>query len=316
MEEPRVNRKVTEEFTTTRRDFIALMSAAGVAGLGPTLSLAQDQMPLRPIPSTGEMLPVVGLGSSKVVSQVSANGTDPLAAVLRALVAGGGRVVDTWPRNPENDAGLGRVLAEPDLRDTLFVTSKIDETGKQAGIDEFHQTLDLYGKDPIDLIQIFSLIDLETQWPNLKDWKAEGRARYIGVTVSEYQLYEQMEEFLGRETPDFVQMNYSITERRAEERLLPLAQDMGLAVLINRPFMNGAYFRQLEGRPLPEWAAEFDCESWAQFSLKYILAHPAITCVLTETSNPLHMAENAATALGRMPNEAQRARMREFIDQI
>ena len=236
--------------------------------------------------------------------------------MLRALVAGGGRVVDTWPRNAENDAGLGRVLSEPDLRDALFLTSKIDETGRQAGIDEFRRTQRLYGRETIDLVQIFSLIDLDTQWPNLRDWKAEGSARYIGVTVSEYRLYEQMEAFLGRETPDFVQMNYSITERRAEERLLPLAEDMGLAVLINRPFMNGAYFRQLEGRALPEWTAEFDCESWAQFSLKYILSHPTVTCVLTETSNPVHMAENTATALGRMPDAAARARMRAFIDQI
>ena len=301
---------------TTRRDFIALMSAAGLTGLGPVSSLAQQPMPRRPIPSTGEMLPVVGLGSSKVVSEVSTRGAEPLAAVLRALVAGGGRVVDTWPRNAENDAGLGRVLSEPDLRDALFLTSKIDETGRQAGIDEFRRTQRLYGRETIDLVQIFSLIDLDTQWPNLRDWKAEGSARYIGVTVSEYRLYEQMEAFLGRETPDFVQMNYSITERRAEERLLPLAADMGLAVLINRPFMNGAYFRQLEGRALPEWTAEFDCESWAQFSLKYILSHPTVTCVLAETSNPVHMAENAATALGRMPDAAARARMRAFIDQI
>ena len=301
---------------TTRRDFIALMSAAGLTGLGPASSLAQQPMPRRPIPSTGEMLPVVGLGSSKVVSEVSTRGAEPLAAVLRALVASGGRVVDTWPRDAENDAGLGRVLSEPDLRDALFLTSKIDETGRQAGIDEFRRTQRLYGRETIDLVQIFSLIDLDTQWPNLRDWKAEGSARYIGVTVSEYRLYEQMEAFLGRETPDFVQMNYSITERRAEERLLPLAADMGLAVLINRPFMNGAYFRQLEGRALPEWTAEFDCESWAQFSLKYILSHPTVTCVLTETSNPVHMAENAATALGRMPDAAARARMRAFIDQI
>jgi diketogulonate reductase-like aldo/keto reductase len=129
-------------------------------------------------------------------------------------------------------------------------------------------------------------------------------------------LYERLENFLGKATPDFIQINYSITERRAEERLLPLARDMGLGVLINRPFMNGAYFRKLEGQPLPEWTADFDCESWAQFSLKYILAHPAITCVLTETSNPNHMAENAASSLGRMPDSAARVRMRSFIDQV
>ena len=301
---------------TTRRDVLAMLSAMGVAGLGPARSLAQEQMPLRAIPSTGEMLPMVGLGSSKVVSQVSTNGPQALAAVLRALVANGGSVVDTWPRNPENDAGFGQVTSEPDLRDSLFITTKIDQIGKAAGIAQFRRTQQLYNRETVDLAQIFSLIDLDVQWPNLKDWKADGHARYIGVTVSEYRHYEQLEDFLQRETPDFVQMNYSITERRAEERLLPLAADQGLAVLINRPFMNGAYFVRLEGQPVPEWAAEFDCTSWAQFSLKYILANPTITCVLTETSNPRHLVENAQTAFGRLPDAAARARMRAFIDAV
>ena len=307
---------MTNNIMTTRRDILAMLSAMGVAGLGPVRSLAQERMPLRTIPSTGEMLPVVGLGSSKVVSQVSTNGPEALAAVLRALVANGGSVVDTWPRNPDNDAGFGQVTSEPDLRDNLFITTKIDQTGKAAGIEQFRRTQQLYNRETVDLAQIFSLTDLDVQWPNLKDWKAEGHARYIGVTVSQYRLYEQLEDFLQRETPDFVQMNYSITERRAEERLLPMAADQGLAVLINRPFMNGSYFDRLEGRPLPEWAAEFDCTSWAQFSLKYILAHPTITCVLTETSNPLHMEENAQAAFGRLPDAAARARMRAFIDEV
>jgi diketogulonate reductase-like aldo/keto reductase len=307
---------MTDNIMTTRRDILAMLSALGVAGLGPARSLAQERMPLRTIPSTGEMLPVVGLGSSKVVSQVSTSGPEALAAVLRALVANGGSVVDTWPRNPDNDAGFGQVTSEPDLRDNLFITTKIDQTGKAAGIEQFRRTQQLYNRETVDLAQIFSLTDLDVQWPNLKDWKAEGHARYIGVTVSQYRLYEQLENFLQRETPDFVQMNYSITERRAEERLLPMAADQGLAVLINRPFMNGSYFDRLEGHPLPEWAAEFDCTSWAQFSLKYILAHPTITCVLTETSNPLHMEENAQAAFGRLPDAAARARMRAFIDEV
>ena len=307
---------MTNKIMTTRRDILAMLSAMGVAGLGPVRSLAQERMPLRTIPSTGEMLPVVGLGSSKVVSQVSINGPEALAAVLRALVANGGSVVDTWPRNPENDAGFGQVTSEPDLRDNLFITTKIDQTGKAAGIEQFRRTQQLYNRETVDLAQIFSLTDLDVQWPNLKDWKAEGHARYIGVTVSQYRLYEQLEDFLQRETPDFVQMNYSITERRAEERLLPLAADQGLAVLINRPFMNGSYFDRLEGRPLPEWAAEFDCTSWAQFSLKYILAHPTITTVFTETSNPAHMEENAQASYGRMPDSTARARMRTLIDEV
>ncbi len=307
---------MTNNMMTTRRDVLAMLSAAGVAGLGPVLSLSQEQMPLRGIPGTGEMLPVIGLGSSKVVAQVSTDGPEALAAVLRALVANGGSVVDTWPRNPENDAGFGQVTSEPDLRDSLFITSKILQTGKEAGIEQFRQTQRLYNRETIDLVQIMSLRDLDVHWPSLNDWKAEGSARYIGVTVSQDRLYEQLENFLQRETPDFVQMNYSITERRAEERMLPMAADRGVAVLINRPFMNGAYFERLEGQPVPEWAAAFDCTSWAQFSLKYIVAHPAITCILTETSNPRHMEENARAAFGRLPDEPARARMRAFIDEM
>ena len=304
-------------YTTNRREFIAAASAVtALSALGGNGALAQESMPRRPVPSTGEMLPIVGLGSSKVVSEVSENGTEPLAAVLRALRARGGSVVDTWPRDATDDAGLGRVLAEPDLRDSLFVTTKVHLEGREAGIGQFRQTQEHYGRQTLDLAQIFSLTDLDTHWPSLKEWKAAGDARYIGVTVSQYGLYEQLEAFLQRETPDFIQVNYSITERRAEERILPLAADMGLGVLINRPFMNGSYFDRLAGVPLPDWTAEFDCDSWAQFSLKYILAHPTVTCVLTETSNPAHMTENAGTAFGAMPDEAAKARMRAYIDQI
>ena len=242
---------MTDYLTMNRREALAMLSAMGVAGLAPSHALAQQQMPLRTVPSTGEMLPVVGLGSSKVVSQIVDNGTEPVAAVLRALVANGGAVVDSWPRNPANDIGFGEVINLPGLRDSLFVTTKIDQVGKEAGIAQFRQTQELYQRETIDLVQIFSLTDLETQWPNLKDWKDEGSARYIGVTVSQYRRYEQLEDFLQRETPDFVQMNYSITERRAEERLLPRAADQGLAVLINRPFMNGAYSDGSRGARCP-----------------------------------------------------------------
>lgn len=303
--------------TTNRREFIAAASAVtALSALGGNGALAQESMPRRPIPSTGEMLPIVGLGSSKVVAEVSENGTEPVAAVLRALRARGGSVIDTWPRDATDDAGLGRVLAEPDLRDSLFVTTKVHLEGREAGIEQFRETQELYGRRTLDLAQIMSLTDLDTHWPSLRDWKAAGDARYIGVTVSNYELYEPLEAFLQRETPDFIQINYSISEREAEERLLPLAADMGLAVLINRPFMNGFYFDALEGVPLPDWTAEFDCTSWAQFSLKYIIAHPTVTCVLTETSNPAHMTENANTAFGPLPDEAAKAMMRDYIDNI
>jgi diketogulonate reductase-like aldo/keto reductase len=233
--------------------------------------------------------------------------------VLRTLAAQGGKVVDTWPRNPAVDGRFGAVINEPELRGKLFVTTKIDKVGKNAGIAQFRDAQRLYGRKPIDLVQIFSLTDLETHWPSLRAWKDAGEARYIGVTVSEPRLHGALEAFLRKERPDFTQVNYSITEREAETTLLPLAADRGVAVLINRPFMNGAYFKRLQGKPLPPWATELGATTWAQFSLKYILAHPAVTCVLTETSNPHHMEENAAAAFGAPPHEAARRRMREFI---
>lgn len=301
---------------TTRRDFLALMSALGMSGLASGALLAQEQMPTRRIPGTNESLPIIGLGSSKPVSQIAEKGIGPIADVLRALVANGGSVVDTWPRNVSNDTAFGELINEPDLRDALFVTTKIDRVGKDAGIEQFRETQRLYKKETLDLVQVFSLTDLDIQWPNLKDWKESGAARYIGVTVSNESLYEPLETFLKREKPDFVQINYSITERGAEARMLPMFQGLGIGVIINRPFMNGEYFQRLGRRPLPGWAAEFGCESWAQFSLKYILSNPAITCVLTETSNAAHMAENARAAYGRMPDDAERKRMTAVIDQV
>jgi diketogulonate reductase-like aldo/keto reductase len=300
----------------TRREFMAAASAAAALSTVPLRSLAQGGMPERPIPSTGEMLPVIGLGSSKVVQEIAQKGEEPVAAVLRTLVQHGGKLVDTWPRNADNDAGFGRVASLPELKDKLFVTTKIDQVGKEAGIAQFRQAQRLYQRPKLDLTQIFSLTDLDTHWSSLEEWKAAGDTRYIGVTVAEARLYEQLERFLQREKPDFVQLNYSITERATEERLLPLAMDRGLAVLVNRPFMNGTYFAELEGHALPDWAADFGCETWAQFSLKYILANPAVTCVLTETTNPRHMAENAMSSIGEMPGTAARQRMRDFIDSV
>jgi len=297
---------------TTRRDFLTAISALPLAGLA-TPAFGQATMPSRRFAGT-ERLPVIGLGSSKVVEEISTHGEDPVRRVLRTLVAQGGRVVDTWPRNPANDTRLGQVINEPEFRDKLFVTGKIDRPGKDAGIAQFREVQRSYGRKTIDLMQIFSLTDVDTHWPSLRAWKAAGEARYIGVTVSEMRLHQAIEQFIKREKPDVFQVNYSITERQAEERILPLAADLGIPVIINRPFMNGAYFRRLEGTPLPEWTKEFDCRSWSQFSLKYILANTAVTCVLTETTNPAHMEENARAAFGAVPDAAARQRMRQLID--
>jgi diketogulonate reductase-like aldo/keto reductase len=305
--------------SSTRREFLrrSTLATAGAAMASslPLAALAQRAVPQRPIPSTGEMLPVIGLGSSKVVEAIATNGSEPVLGVLRALVANGGKLIDTWPRNAENDAAFGRVIAMPEFAGKLFVTTKVDQVGREVGIAQFRKALELYQRKQIDLVQIFSLVDLDTHWPSLKQWKAEGAARYVGVTVSQPSKHADLEAFLKREKPDFVQMNYSITERDVEQRLLKAAHDRGVAIVINRPFMNGAYFDKFKDKPLPEWAAEFDCRTWAQFSLKYILANPLLTCVLTETANPQHMADNLMTALGPLPDAAMRARMRAVIDQ-
>jgi diketogulonate reductase-like aldo/keto reductase len=298
---------------TSRRDVLALLSALPIAGLAsPGWAQVAAGMPTRRFSAT-ERLPVIGLGSSKVVEESATHGQDPMRQVLRTLVANGGRVVDTWPRNAANDARFGQVANEPELRDRLFVTAKIDKPGKEAGIAQFREVQRSYGRKTIDLMQIFSLTDVDTHWPSLRSWKESGEARYIGVTVSEMRLHDALEQFIMREKPDVFQVNYSITERQAEARILKLAADRGMPVIINRPFMNGAYFQRLEGKPLPQWATDFGATTWAQFSLKYILSNPAVTCVLTETSNPKHMAENAAAALGGTPDESARKRMREFI---
>jgi diketogulonate reductase-like aldo/keto reductase len=227
----------------------------------------------------------------------------------------GGRVVDTWPRSADNDGALGRIIDAQDLRERLFVTINLAQEDPQGGIDDFQRTRALYRRDTVDLVNVGSLIGLDAQWPNLRAFKDAGQARYIGVTAAQTELYDTLESFVGREQPDFVEINYSVTERAAE-RLLPMLADRGIAVLVSRPFMNGAYFDRLENDPLPEWTNEFDCRSWAQFSLKYILANPNLTAGLTETSNPMHMRENAQTAGPRLPDEAARQRMRGFIDAI
>jgi diketogulonate reductase-like aldo/keto reductase len=229
------------------------------------------------------------------------------------LLEYGGRVVDTSTRPEAIDQEFGRVLQLPEFRDDLFLTMKINTDGEQSGIDQMRQTQRLFGRRTFDLVQVESIRDLEVHWPNVRAWKESGEARYIGVTVSTNRTHDRLEAFMRTEPLDFVHVNYSPVEAEAEERLLPLARDRGMAVLVNRPFMNGSWFQRVEGRQLPEWVGEFDCESWAQFSVKYILSNPAVTCVLTETTNPEHMAENILAGVGQLPDEVTRRRMRELV---
>ena len=304
---------MTTTSETSRRGFLKQLSGLGAVLAHPRGVFAQETLPTRAIPATGETLPVVGLGSSKPVLEIPTEGTEPLAAVIGMLVDRGGRVVDTSPRTESIDAEFGRVLMASDPSDRLFLATKINTDGREAGIAQMRQTQRLFGRRTLDLVQVESMRDLGAHWPNVREWKETGEARYIGVTVASNDLHDRLESFMRSEPLDFVHMNYSVMETSTEGRLLPLAQDLGMAVLINRPFMNGSYFGRVSGHALPDWTTEFDCASWAQFSLKYVLAHPAVTCVLTETTNPEHMEENIQAAFGRLPDQATRRRMRELV---
>jgi diketogulonate reductase-like aldo/keto reductase len=298
-----------------RRQFIQFTTALTLSGIAPRMSHAQQMLPQRGIPATGERLPVIGLGSTKPVMQIPQTGTKPLYEVIQMLVDAGGSVIDTAPRPEPIDREFGLVLQDPRWRDLLFVSTKINVPGRTAAVDQFQQTLKLFGGSP-DLVQVESMVDVETHWPLLQDWKARGMARYIGVTVANTGDHERLISFMRRSRPDFIQVNYSVAEPQAGTSVLPAAAELGIAAQINRPFMNGEYFQKTRGRELPEWAAEIDCASWAQFSLKFILAHPAVICVLTETTNPEHMRDNLQAAYGRLPDAALQARMRSHIENM
>jgi diketogulonate reductase-like aldo/keto reductase len=299
----------------SRRKFLIHAAAWTAVPFLPTSAFAQSTYPTRPIPKTGEQLPVVGLGSTKAVSQLEERGTAGFKILLRTLLDGGGTVVDTWSRSAALDELTGEALQADGMVKDLFLATKVDAVGAEAGREMLARTRRLFGKTS-DLIQVISLRDLNTQWPILREWKDAGKARYIGATVSSDRQHEAMMRFMRGERPDFIQVNYSVVETDAETTVLPLAAELGIAVLINRPFMNGGYFSRVRGVALPEWAAEFDCHSWAQFSLKYILADPAVTCVLTETTNPKHLRENLGTAYGRLPDAKTKRRMREEMQFI
>ena len=295
-----------------RRSFFRLLAGALLlphAGLAPASGAT---MMRRRIPGTDETLPVVGLGTSDEFEVPAGADLDPLREVLRRFHELGGTLVDTAPIYGNAESVLGRLVNDLALTEALFLATKVRTRGRQAGLEQMKRSQELLGKRPLDVMQVHSLVDWRTQLRNLRQWKEEGRVRYIGVTHSRVSAFDELERVMRSEALDFVQLNYSFTEPQAERRLLPLAADRSMAVLANRPFENGALFRAVQDRALPEWAAEFDCESWAQFSLKYILAHPAVTCVIPATSNPEHVVDNMGAGTGRLPDQAARRRMREL----
>jgi aryl-alcohol dehydrogenase-like predicted oxidoreductase len=262
-------------------------------------------MTTRPIPSTREALPVIGCGTwiGFDVSPGSAE-HQRLPGVLDALFAAGGTLIDSSPMYGRAESVVGALLAASGQRDKAFLATKVWTSGREAGIAQMEQSFQRLRTDRIDLLQVHNLVDWRTHLATLRDWKAQGRVRYLGITHYTASAYAEVEAVLRAEPLDFLQINYSIDARQAEERLLPLAAERGVAVIVNMPFGGGGLLRRLRAQPLPRWAAEIDCASWAQLLLKFVLSHPAVTCTIPGTTWPEHMADNAAAAAGTFPDAA------------
>ena len=264
----------------------------------------------RPIPKTGERLPAVGLGTWQVFD-VAGNAAEMAQArdTLRVFVERGGRVIDSSPMYGSSEAVTGQLAAELGVQARLFVATKVWTSGKQAGIRQMEDSMKKLRVERLDLMQVHNLVDVSTHLATLRDWKASGRIRYLGVTHYHAGAHADLEKVIARENVDFVQVNYSLVEPEAERRLLRVAADTRTAVIVNRPFAEGALFRRTKGQPLPDWAKDIGCASWAQFALKWVLADPAVTCVIPGTRNPAHAADNTGAATGPLPDPATRAKM-------
>jgi diketogulonate reductase-like aldo/keto reductase len=297
-----------------RRDLIKLGAAAA---LQPSLALAEEaSMITRPIPVSGEALPVIGLGTWQVFDVDS---TPEEIALRRQIVLqltdAGGRMIDTSPMYNRSEKVIGDVIESGVERSSLFLATKVWTDGKAAGIRQMEQSTELMNTEVIDLMQVHNRRDLEVHMPTIREWQEKARIRYNGVTDYRESVLDEMEAAMKRYKPDFIQINYSLGEHGADDRVLPLAADLGIAVLVNRPFMSGRLFQAVRDRELPDWAHEF-ADSWGQFFLKFIISHPAVTCVIPATSRTRHMADNLGAGFGRLPDAATRERMLSFVGAI
>jgi len=297
-----------------RSTFLGLAGAAlaaSRAGAQPTA----NRMHQRKIPSSGEMLPVVGCGTWRTFD-VGAKPEDraPLAEVLGILFESGGSVIDSSPMYGAAERVVGDLLASAGTRAKAFLATKVWTSGRDNGIAQMRQSMRLFKTDRLDLMQIHNLVDWRGHLPTLRAWKAEGRLRYLGVTHYTQSAHDELEAVLRAEKWDFVQLNYALDDRAAERRLLPLAAERGVAVIVNQPFGGGGLLRKLSGRELPAWAGEIGCTSWAQILLKFVLANPAVTCVIPGTGKPAHMRDNVQAGFGAYPDAAMIKRMTASIE--
>src|SRR5687768_16136652 len=278
-------------------------------------TLAQKPAMLeRSIPRSKEPLPAVGIGTWQTFDVgPKAPERAELAAVLRRFAALGGRVLDSSPMYGQAERAVGDLTAELGLREKLFFATKVWTSGRDAGIRQMEDSLRLMRTERLDLMQVHNLLDVETHAKTLKEWKSAGRIRYAGITHYHAGAHAELERLLKSRDWDFAQFNYSLAEPEAEARLLPACAELGVAVIVNRPFAEGALFRRVKGKELPSWAAEIGCKSWAQYFLKWILSHPAVTCAIPGTRRVAHLEDNLQAAAGRLPDAAMRRRMAEYL---
>jgi diketogulonate reductase-like aldo/keto reductase len=291
------------------------MSASRLFGATESLSMLT-----RAIPSSGEQLPVIGLGTWNTfdvdLRTADQQQAAQLAEVLRRFSDLGGRLIDSSPMYGRAEEVIGELTTKLGLQPKLFLATKVWTRGKEAGAKSMERSLALMHTKRLDLMQVHNLVDVDTQLAIMRDWKGLGRFRYIGITHYNANAFSEVEKVLRSEKLDFLQINYSIMERKAEERILPLAQDQRVGVIINRPFGGGDLFSRVRAKPLPDWASEFDCSSWAQFFLKWIVAHRGVTCAIPATNNPRHLEDNMQAGAGRLPDARMRQRMIEFVSGV
>jgi diketogulonate reductase-like aldo/keto reductase len=298
----------------TRRE--ALAAAAAAVSLPLVGMTAGNRMMTRPIPSSDEPLPVVGLGTYSVFDVASTpNAVAERLRIMELLVGAGGSVVDTSPMYNRSEEVIGDVIAAGAPRDDLFIATKVWTDGREAGVQQMKRSAQLMRTDVIDLMQVHNLRDTDVHMRTIRDRQERGEIRYSGVTHYRASALDAVEKALREFRPQFVQINYSLGERDADERLLPLAQDLGIAVIINRPYQAGRLFDAVRGRELPGWATEY-AASWGQFFLKFIISHPAVTCVIPATSKPRHMRDNLEAGSGELPDAATRERMIRFVKEL
>ena len=271
----------------------------------------------RPIPSSGELLPVIGMGTSRTFDTgADAESLAALKAVMQAFFQGGGTVIDSSPMYGNAESRVGDILRTLDPRPPIFAATKVWINGREEGIAQMQQSARRMQVKNLDLIAVHNLRDWKTHLATLRRWKEQGEVRYIGITTSHGRNHAELLDLMRTQPLDFVQFSYNIEDRTAEEKLLPLAQERGIATMINRPYQRGSLFSKARGKPLPDLAAELDCRSWGQFFLKFILAHPAVTCIIPATSRAHHMHDNMQANLGRVPDSVQRAEMLRIFQSL